>query len=74
MNATKIPTPQNGRRLKPHDGATEWSVCGRCGEQIDWASAMFGPDNFPTKEAYEESRDDTTCPYCGHHDTAYLFA
>jgi len=56
---------ENGRLLKPHDGVTEWSVCGRCGVMIDWTNdvVMAGRD-----------RDDTSCPNCGHADTAWLYA
>ena len=65
MTATKT---VKGRELIPHDGCTEWSVCGTCGAQIDWANdVMFG-------ETSGRDRDDTTCPYCGHDDTAYLYA
>src|SRR5579871_1358396 len=61
MTATII--AENGRKLKPHDGCTEWSVCGKCGESIDWAADCFaGTDD-----------EDTTCPHCGHGDTAYLY-
>lgn len=55
-------TADNGRKLKRHDGATEWSVCGKCGQTIDWAS----DDKKGTDD------DDTTCPYCGHEDTSWL--
>lgn len=54
----------NGKKLKTHDGACEWSVCAKCGSVIDWANdVMFSPDD-----------DDTSCPYCGHADTAWLYA
>ena len=60
--ATK--TAENGRTIKPHDGVTEWSVCGRCGTLIDWASDLTdGRDD-----------DDTSCPQCGSPDTAWLYA
>jgi len=49
------------RQLKPHDGITEWSVCGQCKQLIDWASV-------------DRAGDDSSCPYCGHDDTAYLYA
>lgn len=49
-------------KLVPHDGITEWSMCGRCRATINWA--VEGNDNS----------DDTTCPCCGHRDTRYLFA
>lgn len=66
MTTTK--TAENGRSLKPHDGFTEWSVCGKCGEIIDWTNdVMFGPGSG-------RDRDDTSCPHCGHDDTAYLYA
>lgn len=72
---TKEPKTVNGRTLKPHDGGPEWSVCGKCGTQIDWANdVMFGPSAFASIEEWEKSRDDTTCPYCGHDDTAWLYA
>lgn len=65
----------NGVRLKPHDGVTEWSYCGRCGQRIDWGSeALFGIQNYASREEWEATRGDTTCPYCGHGDTAYLLA
>lgn len=62
---TSEKTALNGRRIRPHDGVTEWSVCGRCGTMIDWASetVVAGRD-----------RDDTSCPRCGHEDTAWLYA
>ena len=67
MNATKTTTvAENGRKLVKHDGVTEWSVCGKCGETIDWANdVLFGKGR---------DRDDTTCPFCGHDDTAWLAA
>ena len=55
---------KNGRELSPHDGVTEWSVCGSCGELIDWAADW----------AAERAKDDLSCPHCGHDDTAYLYA
>ena len=55
-------TAKNGRKLRPHDGVTEWSVCGACGERIDWASDTVADS------------EETTCPYCGHDDTAWLYA
>lgn len=54
---------ENGRQLKPHDGLTEWSVCGKCGALIDWAS-----------DAVASKSDGLSCPFCGHHDTVYLYA
>ena len=66
--ATMSKTAKNGRALKPHDGITEWSVCGACGVLIDWTNdVMFGPQSG-------RDRDDTSCPHCGHDDTAYLYA
>jgi hypothetical protein len=29
---------ENGRKLREHDGVTEYSVCGKCGTQIEWAN------------------------------------
>ena len=55
---------ENGRRLRRHDGVTEWSVCGRCGIAIDWASDVV---------AAGRKEGDLSCPYCGHKDTAYLY-
>jgi hypothetical protein len=49
-------------KLVPHDGITEWSVCGRCRATINWAAEG---NNDP---------DDTTCPHCGHPDTRWLWA
>lgn len=54
----------DGRELKPHDGVTEWSVCGRCGVRIDWANDVMTAGR---------DRTDTSCPHCGHSDTAYLY-
>jgi hypothetical protein len=51
-------------KLIPHDGVTEWSVCGRCHARIDWANDVTAG----------RDRDDTSCPHCGHADTAYLEA
>lgn len=48
--------------LVPHDGVTEWSVCAKCHTQIDWANIYDG-----------RGSDDTSCPNCGHDDTAWLF-
>lgn len=56
----------NGEVLIPHDGVTEWSVCGQCGTKIDWANdTVFGPDSG-------RDREDTSCPNCGSLDTAWL--
>lgn len=56
----------DGTKLVAHDGVTEWSVCGQCGRHIDWANdVMFGALS-------RRDPDDTSCPYCGHADTAYL--
>lgn len=66
MKAPKVKLTENGQKLKPHDGVSEVSVCGKCGTLIDWASdapSMTGRD-----------RDDTSCPACGHPDTAWLYA
>ena len=54
----------DGRRLRPHDGHTEWSVCGKCGHQIDWAGNLV----------CDQDDDDDSCPYCGSDDTAWLEA
>lgn len=65
---TATKTAENGLKLIPHDGCTEWSVCGKCGTTIDWANEMlFGPESG-------RERGDTTCPHCGHEDTAWLAA
>ena len=59
----------SGKKLKPHDGCTEWSVCGKCGELIDWAS-----DTIAEQQRLKGlDRDSTSCPYCGHYDTAWLY-
>lgn len=51
--------------LVPHDGITEWSVCGACGTHIDWANeVMCG--------AREREEDDMSCPHCGSDDTVWL--
>lgn len=56
--------------LVPHNGSTEWSVCGECGRTIDWTNnVMFGPGS-----GRDEDDDDDSCPSCGHDDTAYLDA
>jgi ribosomal protein S27AE len=67
---TATTTAENGRALKPHDHVTEWSVCGRCGTQIDWAADSIGEAIASGKR----ERDDTSCPNCGHGDTAWLYA
>jgi rubrerythrin len=61
----KTKVAENGKRLKPHDGITEWSVCGKCGNSIDWASDTLTAGR---------DEDDMSCPSCGHEDTAYLYA
>jgi len=62
---SKIITAGNGKKLIPHDCVTEWSVCGRCGTQIDWANDVV---------CAGRDEDDMSCPYCSHPDTAYLYA
>lgn len=51
----------NNKNLVPHDGVTEWSVCGECGRKIDWSDDLLVGD-----------QDDSICPYCGSTDTGYL--
>lgn len=56
----------DGRRLKPHDGASEVFVCRDCGEQIDPVGGSY--------PGYTQQQcDDGVCPLCGGNDTGWLF-
>jgi DNA-directed RNA polymerase subunit RPC12/RpoP len=57
----------NTPKLIPHDGCTDLFVCRPCLRLIDPVGTWY--------EGYtDEAADEARCPYCGSHDTAWLFA
>ncbi len=61
----------DAKKLKPHDGITEWSVCRSCGTRIDWTQIPRVPRE---EDDVHYTVPDTRCPNCGSSDTAWLEA